>query len=118
MENVSRSIHHLQDAVAEHKRKHHYHQSHHHGNTHGIGYVDAHLMVVLRTERLRHRYGEAGAGSVAEAHYEKGDRCRSAYSRQCAHADPSAYDDGVDDEVHLLKDVAQYQGQCEFGDLV
>ena len=117
VEDVSRSVHHLQDAVAEHKREHHYHQSHHHGNTHGIGYVDAHLMVVLRTERLRHRYGEACTGSVAEAHYEKCDRCRSAYSRQCAHADPSAYDDGVDDEVHLLKDVAQYQGQCEFGDL-
>ena len=76
MENVSRSIHHLQDAVAEHKREHHYHQSHHHGNTHGIGYVDAHLMVVFRTERLRHRYGEACTGSVAESHYEKDDRQR------------------------------------------
>ena len=117
VEDVSRSVHHLQDAVAGHQREHHYHRGYDSRHSNSVGYVDAHLAVVLRPERLRYGYGEACAGSVAEAHNEEGDGGGCAHGCQCFYTNPSAYDDGIDDEVHLLKDVAKYQWQCELCDL-
>lgn len=117
VEDVGRGVHHLQDVVAGHQREHHYHRGYDSRHSNSVGYVDAHLAVVLRPERLRHGYGEACAGSVAEAHNEEGDGGGCAHGCQCFYTNPSAYDDGIDDEVHLLKDVAKYQGQCELRDL-
>ena len=65
---------------------------------------------------LSDRDGETGTGAVAEAHDEEHDGAGCAYCRKCSHAYPSSHDGGVDDEVHLLKDVTQDEWNRKFDD--
>ena len=46
----------------------------------------------------------------------EGDGYAIANGCQGIHADPSSHDDGVDDEIHLLQDIAQDKGHCESED--
>ena len=80
--------------------------SKHHGDTDAVAYVSPHLGVIPGAESLGDRDGKTGTGAVAEAHDEKHDGAGCAYCRKCSHANPSSHDGGIDDEIHLLKDVA------------
>ncbi len=80
-----------------------------HGDADAVAYIGAHFHVVFGTESLRHGDGEACARTVAETHDEEGDGAGCPHSRQCSHTYPAAHDGGVNDEVHLLQNVSQYQ---------
>ena len=54
--------------------------------------------------------------AVAEAHDEEHDAARGPHGGQCAHADPPSHDGGVDDEVHLLQEVAEDERYGELQD--
>ena len=99
----------MQNPVAQHQRHQRDHRGYHCRRPHGIRHVEAHLAVFLRPERLCHRYGEACARPVAETHHEEHHRCRRAHRSQCADAYPAAHDGCIDDEIHLLQDVAQHK---------
>ena len=46
----------------------------------------------------------------------KHDGAGCAYCRKSSHANPSSHDGGIDDEVHLLKDVTQDKRNRKFDD--
>lgn len=81
-----------------------------------VAHVGSHFSEVLRPESLSHWDGEAGARTIAEAHDQEHDGGGGANGCQGIHADPSSHDDGVDDEIHLLQDIAQDKGYCESED--
>ena len=78
----------------------------HHGDADAVAYVSPHLGIIPGAESLGDRDGETGTGAVAEAHDEKHDGAGCAYCRKSSHANPSSHDGGIDNEIHLLKDVA------------
>jgi hypothetical protein len=110
VEDFRRRVHHLQDAGAEEAREERDDHGQHGGYAQRVGHVSPHLGIVLGSEALSHRNGKARARAVAEPHDEKHDGGARSHSCQRAHAYPAPHDGGVDDEVHLLEDVAQYQG--------
>jgi len=84
-----------------------------HGNAHGIGYIDPHLVIVLTAESLCHGDGKAGARPVAESHDQKVDRRRRTHGSQCTDTDPPSHDGRVNDLIHLLEYIAQHQRQSK-----
>lgn len=110
VEDLTRRVHHEQYPVAKHTGEKGRDDGQHHCHANGVGHVDPHLLIVFRTERPRYRYGETGTRAVAEAHDEKHHRCRRAHGGESVNSYPAPHDGGVYDEVHLLKDVAQNQG--------
>ena len=117
VEDVGRSVDQLQDSMAEHKREQRHHRSDYSRYSHGISYVDAHLAIVLCAECLCYGNCKSCTSSVAESHNEKHYGRRRTHSCQRTNANPSAYNGGIDDEIHLLQNVAQYEWQGKLADL-
>ena len=116
VEDIGRRVDELQDLLAEQAREQGRHQCEHDGDTSGVAHVAPHLVVVAGAEGLCHGDGKACTGTVAEAHDEEHDAARGPHGGQCAHADPPSYDGGVDDEVHLLQEVAEDERYGELQD--
>ena len=118
VEDLARRVHDTQNLVAEGASEKGYHDNHNQAHAYGVGHVNSHLLKVLRPESPRYWYGETGARPVAEAHDEKHDRCRRAHGGEGVDSYPTPHDGGVYNEVHLLKDVAQYQWNGKLYDAV
>ena len=116
IEHLLRRIHQMQNLSAEDAGKEGDDHGKHHGNADAVAHVSPHLGIIPGTESLGDRDGETGTGAVAEAHDEKHDGAGCAYSRKSPHANPSSHDGGIDDEIHLLKDVTQNKWNRKFDD--
>ena len=106
IEHLLRRIHQVQNLSAEDAGKKGDDHGKADGNTDAVAYVSPHLGIILGAESLGDRDGKTGTGAVAEAHDEKHDGAGCAYCRKSSHANPSSHDGGIDNEIHLLKDVA------------
>ena len=111
--DVGRGIDEDKDPVAEHAADNGDDDSKDDAYAQGVGHIRPHLREVLGTESLGHRDGETGTGAVAEAHDEKHYRRRGTDGGQRADTYPPAYDGGIDDEIHLLKDVPKDEGKSK-----
>ena len=83
------------------------------GQAQRAGNMAAHDGVVVCAKGLCNRDGKASACTIAETHDEKHDSPRRSNSRQCSHAKKPPHDDGIDNGVKLLEEVAANQRQCE-----
>ena len=106
----------MQNLSAEDAGKKGNDQGKHHGDADTVAYISPHLGIIPGTESLGDRDGKTGTGTVAEAHDEKHDGAGCANSRKSSHANPSSHDGGIDDEIHLLKDVTQDKWNRKFDD--
>ena len=86
------------------------------GDADAVAHVNPHLGVIPGAESLGDRDSETGTGAVAETHDEKHDGAGCAYCCKCPYANPSSHDGGIDDEIHLLKDVTQDEWNRKFDD--
>ena len=117
VEDVGRSVDQLQDSMAEHKRQQRHNCCNDSRYSDGISHVDAHFAIVLCAERLCHGNCKSCTSSVAESHNEKHYGRRRTHSCQRTNTNPSAYNGGIDDEIHLLQNVTQYEWQGKLADL-
>ncbi len=88
----------------------------HHGDADAVAHISPHFLIVLRSEGLRHRDGEACTGPIAESHDEEHDGAGGSHGSQCPYAYPSTHDGCVDDEVHLLQNVSHDEGYRKLDD--
>ena len=106
IEDLCWRIHQVQNLSAEDAGKKGNNHGKYHGDADAVAHVSPHLGIIPGTESLGDRDGKTGTGAVAETHDEKHDGAGCAYCRKSPHANPSSHDGGIDDEIHLLKDVA------------
>lgn len=111
LEAILRRIHCAEDCVAVNHRHHGHHQRKYNGEPHAVGDKLAHPALLVRTEPLSDRYGEARTDAHAEAQHKEVNRTGCAHARECFHTQKTPDNQRIYQIIELLKEHARQQRQ-------
>ena len=110
MEDIGWRVDEFQYPFAEQARQQRYHHCKHHGYAHGVAHIAPHFVVIAGAKCLCHGDCKAGTRPIAETHHKKHDATRGTNCRQSPYAYPSTHYRCIDNQIHLLQDIAQDKG--------
>jgi hypothetical protein len=108
-ENLIRRIHHTQNRRAQQTGGKGYQQRNNSRKPQRITHILPHQRKVFSTESLRHRDGESGTSSIAEAHNEKHYRRGSPHGGKGINTNKPPHHRRIYYQIHLLQDIAADQ---------